>query len=277
MTSTLDRLDVLAVRPDGLYGWALGPEPLAWFEPGPEERHWLPLDHPDDDPKLRVARAFVAHGTGDRDLVNLHAPDLAAELEADGTMNAETMAFWLAEHGVDYHPNRHGALDPFVRLCPVVPRHARERYVITLDNWDVVLIDVALWEDDSQARVAVGDLDHDDEFCFDAEIFVTETGLPSNLPPNPGYRVQLREIDRSLWTISIDTYMIGLIGRDFHHPTRARVTVADQNEMYHAPRFDRSVRYRQLPTAHPCRPAARLRRFSETTNSIAPLDDGRYF
>jgi hypothetical protein len=277
MTTLTAPDDTLAVWPDGIYGWAVTPEPIAWWEPGPQERHWIPLTDLDDPPALRVARGLLAHATQNAATVNALTEVLAGELQPTGEMHAESMRWWLDEHDTAFNPTRHGVLEPFVRLCPIAPPHALERYVITLDGWDLILIDVGLWEDDSQARVAVTDLDGDAEFCFDALIFVTETGLPDHLPPNEGHRVHTVEDPPGRYKILIDTHWVAVIDRDDTDATRARVAVIDHYEMYDHARFDRTVRYRQLPTAHPTSPSHRLRRFSETTSNVAPLDDGRYY
>jgi hypothetical protein len=269
--------DVLEVCPDGTYGWAVTPEPIAWWEPGPHERHWIPLADTDAAPAVRVAAGLLAHATQHRDTVAALEAELAAELAPTGEMNAQAMQWWLNEHDAAFTPDRHGVLEPFVRLCPTTPQHAVERYVISLDAWDLMLIDVGQWDDDTQARVAVADLDAHTEFCFDALIFTDEIGLPPTLPPDEGHRVHLIEDPPARYKVFVDTNWVAVIARVDSDPTRARVAVIDHHEMYDHARFDRTVRYRQLPTAHPERPSDRTRRFSETTRHIPPLDDGRYF
>ena len=276
MTTITASDDILAAYPDGTYGWAITPEPIAWWEPGPHERHWIPLAYPDDPPASRVARGLLAHATQSAETVNALSDAFAAELEPTGETDAGSMRWWLEEHDTAFNPSRYGVLAPFVHLCPIAPPHALERYVITLDGWDLILIDVGLWEDDTQARVGVADLDGDAEFCFDALIFADEIGRTADLPLDEGHRVHTVEDPAGRYKVFIDTHWVAVIDRNDTDPTRARVAVIDHHEMYDHARFDRTVRYRQLPTAHPVSPSHRLRRFSETTSNVPPLDDDRY-
>ena len=272
--------DGARVVPRGWYRYDRNREPRLTWQLDGEARRALHVDARRNE-RTAVAAAFLAHATShppDPEVVTaaieiLFDPDDDTwELDSDGA------AFVCeSELGVDFTPDETGTLPPLVHLVDATghtnDRRDAERYTVSFDGWDLLVVDIEPWGTSDQARIGVADLDCRRELAFDDDIALTEHLLLDTVRP-VGDRVTVVEHPIVGWHVCVDDRPVVHLARD-DDPARVLVAVLDENENQPAVRFDASVRYRQLPVARPIDARQRLRQLSETVRSIPPLGTGR--
>ncbi|MEY2420038.1 MAG: hypothetical protein QOI95_105 [Acidimicrobiaceae bacterium] len=251
--------------------------PRLWFEPASGERVRLEtLDRTSPDgpnwgyrgsgPNA-TAEAILFHATGDMTVVELCSRDLAHDIVAHLPFNqpftvpAARVQQWLLDHGVDLAaPWGPQGVMPVVRHEPTTSD--QERYVVTLDGWDTLTIE--LNHHAEQARVTIRDLDDPRDPVFDQTLTYAYPDEADH-SPTPGARVAVEVMPFGGWMITADHHDLVILDRDRDQPDRLHVRARDRTHADDEFAFDESLRHRQLPdTATALATADRLRRFTRT-------------
>lgn len=254
---------------------ATGGRGLFWVPPdaGPWER-LPPIRHRSvDGPNwgyegngpTDAAEAILLHATGDPVTADRHARAFAADVLADQPIDhylnlpATDVERWARERDVRLAPG----WSPFGPQ-PVV-RHWRrsdgvERYVVALDGWDLLRIDLPA--ESPTAVVGVTDLKGRSEFRWTGPVAAAEPG-DGHEASQPGSRVSTDRLPFGGWAVQVEGFDVAIVERDSGRATDARVAIYDRTLDSGFLVFDEFVRYRQVPT-EPVEIGELLRRFSGT-------------